>query len=54
MEEVERESLDSSLFIIAGLSDQLVEWSNEKQMDRTVCVCGCGAGQIELWQETEP
>lgn len=36
---VESESLDSSLFIVAGLSDQLAEWSNEKQMDGSLCVC---------------
>lgn len=53
--EVESESLDSSLFIVAGLSDQLAERSNEKQMDGSlcVCVCICLAGQIELWQEIE-
>ena len=31
------------LFIVAGMSDQLAEWSDENQMDGSlhVCVCVC-------------
>ena len=37
----EREFRFLLLFIDAGLSDQLAEWSNEKQMDGSLCVCVC-------------